>query len=196
MGPLIPYGVIDPAWNNVLAVVLGMGFGFILESAGFSSSRKLAGVFYGYDFTVLKVFLTAGVTAMVGLLYFNYIGWIDYDMLYINPLYMQAAISGGIIMGLGFILGGYCPGTSLCAVSIGKIDAMVFTGGMFLGILGFSEAFPLLEGIYNHNPQGGVRIYESLGVTPGLAAAVMVAVSVAGFFIGNRIKLRVKKVEY
>ncbi|HRY98060.1 MAG TPA: YeeE/YedE thiosulfate transporter family protein [Bacteroidales bacterium] len=196
MGPLIPQEIIDPGWSNVIALLIGLGFGFVLESAGFSSSRKLAGIFYLYDFTVLRVFMTAVVTAMVGLMYFNYLGWIDYSLIYTNPLYIRSAIVGGVIMGFGFILGGYCPGTSVCAVGIGKIDAMVFTGGMFLGILAFSEAYPLLEHLYNQEPLGPVKIYDSLGMSPGLFAFLLIALSVAAFFVGSYILGKVKKVEY
>ena len=67
MGPLVP-DVITDELNLVVALLVGIGFGFILEQAGFSSSRKLTGFFYGTDFTVLRVFFTAGVTAMIGVL--------------------------------------------------------------------------------------------------------------------------------
>jgi uncharacterized protein len=125
MGPLIPYQIINGELNLLFAFFIGIGFGYILEQAGFSSARKLAGVFYGYDFTVLKVFFTAGITAALGLYFFRYLGWIDFNMVYVNPLYVRSAIVGGAVMGLGFVLGGYCPGTSLAAAMIGKIDAMV-----------------------------------------------------------------------
>lgn len=196
MGPLIPYGIIDPAWNNLIALLLGIGFGFILESAGFSSSRKLAGVFYGYDFTVLRVFFTAAITAMLGLLYFAHLGWIDYSFLYVNPLYMKAAITGGIVMGLGFILGGFCPGTSVCAVAIGKMDALVFTASMFFGILLFSEGFPFIEKLYNSEGLGGVRVYESLGMDAGLFAFLLIVMALAAFYVTALIQKKVKKVEY
>ncbi len=65
MGPFVP-DLISDQLNLVVALFLGIGFGFVLEQAGFSSSRRLAGVFYGYDFTVLRVFFTAAVTAMSG----------------------------------------------------------------------------------------------------------------------------------
>ena len=85
VGPLIPMGVIPEAWNNVIALLLGAGFGFTLEASGFSSSRKIMGTFFGYDFVVLRVFFTAAVTAMTGIIYFDYMGWMDASMLYINP---------------------------------------------------------------------------------------------------------------
>ena len=71
MGPLIPNGVIPYEWNNIIAILIGIFFGFILEASGFSSSRKLAGVFYGYDFAVLKVFFTAALVSLIGILLFS-----------------------------------------------------------------------------------------------------------------------------
>ena len=112
MGPLIPNELIPSEWNFVIALLIGMAFGFILESSGFSSSRKLAGVFYGYDFAVLKVFLTAGIVAVIGLYYMDYLSWVDIKQLYIQPTYLWGAIVGGMIMGVGFLAGGFCPGTS------------------------------------------------------------------------------------
>ena len=56
MAPFIPQGYINPELTLFFALMLGIGFGYILEQAGFSSARKLAGVFYGYDFVVLRVF--------------------------------------------------------------------------------------------------------------------------------------------
>jgi len=195
-GPLIPMGVIGQGWDLVIALLIGMAFGFVLESAGFSSSRKLAGVFYGYDFTVLRVFLTAALTAMVGLMYFGYMGWVDMSMIYVNETYLIATIVGGVIMGAGFIMGGFCPGTSMCAVAIGKIDAMVFTGGMFLGILFFSEAFSLFEGIYYSNYLGPVKVYDTLGLMPGLFALLLIIFSLVAFIGARIIQNKVKKVDY
>ena len=126
MAPLVPYEIITDNTNLLLAFVIGIGFGWVLESSGFSSSRKLAGVFYGYDTVVLKVFFTGALTAMLGLLFMSLFGWIDLNLVYVNPTFLTSAIVGGVIMGIGFIMGGFCPGTSFCAASIGKIDGMLF----------------------------------------------------------------------
>lgn len=196
MGPLIPNGIIDPSWNNVLAVVLGMAFGFVLESSGFSSSRKIMGTFFGYDFVVLRVFFTAAITAMVGILYFDHIGIMDFSMLYIHPTYVTSAIIGGVIMGLGFSFGGYCPGTSYCAVAIGKIDALVFSLGLFFGILVFSEVYPLIENMYLTRSLGSVKVFNSLGISGELFVFLLIIVAI-GLFIGaGYVQQRVKKVEY
>ena len=81
MGPLF---TASDEWSYVLALVIGIFFGLILESAGFSSSRKLAGVFYGYDFVVLRVFFMAALTAAVGLAFFDYFNLIDLSKIYVK----------------------------------------------------------------------------------------------------------------
>jgi hypothetical protein len=196
MGPLIPLNIIDPSWNNVIALIVGIAFGFILESSGFSSSRKLAGVFYGYDFVVLKVFFTAAITAAVGLYYFAYMGWVDMSFVYINPTYVSSAIVGGVIMGLGFIMGGYCPGTSYCAAAIGKIDAIVFSTAMLVGILIFSEFYPLLESFYNANFLGNITVFETLGMTAGWFLLILIVIALGAFYVTSIIQEKVKKVDY
>jgi hypothetical protein len=196
MGPLIPMEILPEQWNNVIAVLLGMAFGIVMEGSGFSSSRKIVGMFYGYDFTVLRVFFTATLTAAIGLMYFEYMGWIDMSMVYIHPTYVTAAVVGGILMGLGFITGGFCPGTSLVAVGIGKIDAIVFTVGMMLGIFIFSEAFTGLEGIYNGGDMGNIKITEVIGMSPGLFVFLFTVVAVILFYVTTLIRRRVKEVNY
>src|SRR5512140_669336 len=155
MGPFVP-DLISDQLNLVVALILGIAFGFVLEQAGFSSSRRLVGVFYGYDFTVLRVFFTAAVTAMSGVILLGYLGFLDMDAIFVNPMWLRPAIVGGIIMGLGFILGGYCPGTSVCAASIGKVDALFFVGGGLLGVLLFGELFPLYHRFFESTARGPV----------------------------------------
>jgi len=196
MGPLISYEIISPSTNLLLAFIIGIGFGFVLESAGFSSSRKLAGVFYGYDTVVLKVFFTGGITAMLGLLFFSLFGWIDLGLIYINPTYLTSAIAGGVIMGAGFIMGGFCPGTSFCAASIGKIDAFVFIGGLFIGVLIFSEGYALWDKIYYANFLGIPKISDSLGMKDGTMALLIVLMAFGMFWVGEWAEKRFKAPEY
>ena len=196
VGPLIPMGVIPETWNNVIALLLGVGFGFSLEASGFSSSRKIMGTFFGYDFVVLRVFFTAAITAMTGIFYFDYMGWMDMSMLYINPYYVMSAIIGGIIMGFGFALGGFCPGTSFTGVAIGKIDAMFFTGGLFIGVFIFSELYPLFQGLYNSQDMGGAKIYDLLGMKATVFGFLLIVAAVGMFYGAAFVEKKVNKVEY
>jgi uncharacterized membrane protein YedE/YeeE len=194
MGPLVP-NLISENLNYILAFFIGIAFGAILEQAGFGSSRRLVGLFYGYDFTVLRVFFTAGVVAMVGVMALNHFGLLDMSQVYINPTYLWSAIVGGLIMGLGFVVGGYCPGTSFCAASIGKRDAMVFLVGALAGVLLFAESYPLLEGLHKAAYLGTPRIYETLGISAELFAFLMVMFALLAFGIASVVERKVKGVQ-
>jgi len=196
IGPIISSGLVSQAWDNIFAVMLGMGFGFALESSGFSSSRKIIGTFFGYDFVVVKVFFTAAIVASMGLLYLNYLGLLDFSLLYIQPTFLTSAIVGGIIMGIGFSMGGFCPGTSLCAAAVGRIDGLVFFGGMFIGVFIFSESFPLMENMYYSGSQGAKMINTALGISPELFTFLLVLAAVGMFFGATWVQKKVKKVEY
>jgi uncharacterized protein len=196
MGPLSVNELISNNTNLFLAFIIGIGFGFVLEQSGFSSSRKLAGVFYGYDTVVLKVFFTAAITAMLGLLFFSLFGWIDLNLIYINPTYLTSAIVGGMIMGVGFIMGGFCPGTSFCGASIGKIDAMVFIGGLFIGILIFALGYKIWDGMYLANFLGFPKISQVLGLSDGVVAFLMVIVALGMFWVGEWAEKKFPREEY
>lgn len=196
MGPLIPHEYLSYEWNIVIALLIGLAFGFILESSGFSSSRKLAGVFYGYDFAVLKVFFTAALVSVIGLYYMDYLGWINMSMLYVHPTYIWGAIVGGAIMGIGFVAGGFCPGTSICAVAIGKLDAWVYVFGIMLGVLIFSEAFEVFENLYTGSYLGNITLVESLELPASWIIFAITIMALVAFFIADVVRKRVKKVFY
>lgn len=190
MGPLVPE-IIGNELNFVVAILIGIAFGYILEQAGFSTSKKLVGLFYGYDFTVLRVFFTAGVTAMLGIVALNYFSLLDVSLIYVNPTFLWSAIVGGFIMGLGFVIGGFCPGTSVCAAAIGKIDAMIFVAGGALGVFIFGEGYPVWEELYKAEPMGNIRMFEQLGISQALFAFALTFVAVFAFWFTAKIESRV-----
>lgn len=151
-------------------------FGAILEQAGFSTSKKLVGLFYGYDFTVLRVFFTAGVVAMIGVIAFNHFSIIDMSLVYVNPTFLWSSIIGGLIMGLGFVVGGFCPVTCVFAAAIGKIDAMVFIVGASIRILIFAEGYPFFEGLYKASNLGSPQMFETLGISQRVFALCLLKI--------------------
>ena len=193
MGPLVPF-IISEELSLVIAFFLGIGFGFALEQAGFSSTKKLVGLFYGYDFTVLRVFFTAGITAMAGVLLLGHYGMLDLSVIYVNPTFLNSALVGGAIMGAGFIIGGFCPGTSVCAFAIGKLDALAFLIGAALGIFAFTESFPLIEDFYRAGNMGQIRISEFFGMSNiafgFILAIIAIGAFVATWYIENKVNNR------
>jgi hypothetical protein len=196
MAPLAVNEIISENSNMFFAFIIGIAFGFVLESSGFSSSRKLAGVFYGYDMVVLKVFFTGAITAMLGLLFFSLFGWIDLNLVYVNPTYLTSAITGGVIMGAGFIMGGYCPGTSFCGASIGKIDAMVFVVGLFIGVGIFGAGYDWWDTMYMARFLGSPKISASLGLTDGVFALILVLVAIGMFYVAEWAEKKFHQAEY
>lgn len=196
MGPLVINEIISENTNLLLAFFIGIAFGFVLEQGGFSSSRKLAGVFYGYDTVVLKVFFTGAVTAMLGLLFLSLFGWIDLSLVYVNETFLHSAILGGVIMGAGFIMGGYCPGTSFCGAAIGKIDAMVFIAGLFIGVFLFAEGYPWFEDFYKAGFLGTPRISEYFGLSEGLLTLLVIVAAVLMFWGGEWAEKKFPRKEY
>ena len=185
-----------PEWADLLTgFIIGIGFGFALEQAGFSSSRKLAGMFYGYDTTVLKVFFTAAITALVGAQFLSYFGLLDLSLVYVNPYYINASIIGGVIMGAGFIMGGFCPGTGICALSIGKIDAFVFLIGGFIGAFLFAESYPLILNIAAGNYKGEMKVDEWLGISSGMFTLILILAAVALFWLAEMAEKRFARPE-
>lgn len=196
MGTLIIDGLIPSEWNSIIAILIGIAFGFILESSGFSSSRKLAGVFYGYDFAVLKVFFTAAAVSVIGIYYMDYLGYLDITQLYVHPTYIWAAIIGGVIMGIGFVAGGFCPGTGLCAVAIGKLDAWVYVVGIMIGVFLFSELYTYIEPIYNGYFLGNITLIDSFGWNPYWVIFAFAIIAIVAFVVADIVRKKVKKVFY
>ncbi|KGL62351.1 YeeE/YedE thiosulfate transporter family protein [Polaribacter sp. Hel1_85] len=193
---LINSGIISSNWDSIIAICIGIAFGFVLESSGFSSSRKMAGVFYGYDFAVLKVFFTAAVVAVIGIYYLDYLGYVNVGELYIHPTYIWGAIIGGAIMGIGFVAGGFCPGTSLCGVAIGKLDAWVYVLGILIGIFIFSELYTFIEPIYTGYYLGNVTLIDSFDWNPYWTIFIFSVIAIVAFVVADFVRKKIKKVFY
>jgi hypothetical protein len=169
--------------SYAFAILSGFAFGFVLERAGFGSSRKLAAQFYLRDMTVLKVMFTAIVTAMLGLVALRTLGVLDFDALYVNPTNLGPQVVGGLVFGAGFAIGGYCPGTCVVAAATGKLDGLAFLGGAAVGILGFAGAYPKIEHFAKSG--GGQRqlLTDWLHLPFGVVA-VLVTLLALGMFFG------------
>jgi uncharacterized membrane protein YedE/YeeE len=120
----------------------------------------------------------------------EYMGLINMKEVFVNNFYVGPTIVGGIIMGLGFVLGGFCPGTSVCAAAICKIDAMWFLGGILLGSFLFDLGYPLYSDFLVSGDKGSVRIFESVGISSELALLLFVGVAIFAFFATALIEKR------
>ncbi len=188
IAPFYKFGLFGDYTSLILAFVIGIGFGFFLERAGFGSGRKLAAQFYFTDLTVFKVMFTAIVTAMAGIFYLSWIGFLDLSLVYVSDTYLLPQVAGGLILGVGFVVGGYCPGTSAVSASTGRIDGAVYILGMLAGLAVFAEFFPLLEGFYRSTPMGRITLPELFHLPYGLVVFLVIIMAIGGFAGGTRVE--------
>ena len=179
--PLFKFGLFGDETSLVVAFVIGIAFGFFLERAGFGSARKLSAQFYLTDMAVFKVMFTAIVTAMIGLFYLSWAGFVDLSLVYLTPTFLWPQILGGLLLGFGFVIGGYCPGTSVVAVSTGRIDALIYGGGLLAGIFVFGEAYPAIEGFVNSSDMGQLTLPQLFHLPYGLVLFAVVLMALGGF---------------
>jgi hypothetical protein len=173
-----------------IAIALGVGFGFALERAGFGSARKLTAVFYLYDMAVVKVMFSAVVTTMIGLFVLSAAGLLDLAQLYIEPTNLTAQIVGGLLFGAGFLIGGYCPGTSMAAIATGRKDGMLFALGMLAGVYAYAEFTPQLDDWYKATALGELTLPSITGIGMGWWTLVFIAILLAGAWGMARLETR------
>ena len=131
--------------------------------------------------TVFKVMFTAIVTAMLGVTYLSWIGFLDLSLVYLVPTNLLPQVVGGVILGVGFVVGGYCPGTACVGIATGRIDALVLFVGIFAGVFGFSELYPFVSGFYNSTPMGQLTLSQVTGLPYGLLVFAVVLMALGGF---------------
>lgn len=189
--PLQLETLLGKPWMYLVFAVIGFGFGFVLESAGFGNSKKLAAQFYFRELTVLKVMFGAIVTAMVLIFITVGLGILDFSQLWVNPTYLASGIVGGLIMGVGFIIGGFCPGTSLVAMATGKLDGLFFVLGVLFGIFVFGETVEYYWDWWNNaGYMGRITIPEWLGLPYGVVVTGIVLMALFMFWGAEQLEHR------
>lgn len=179
--PLFKYGLFGDEFSLIVAFAIGIGFGFFLERAGFGKARLLAAQFYFKDLRVLKVMFTAIVTAMVGVFFLARFGVLDLSLVYLTPTFLAPQIVGGLILGVGFVIGGYCPGTSCVSAATGRIDGIVYLVGMIAGLLGFAEIYPLIAPLVKLTPFGQVTLAQQFNLPYGFLVCAVVLMAIVAF---------------
>jgi len=179
--PLFKFGYFNDEVSLIVAFIIGIAFGFVLERGGFGSGRMLAAQFYFTDMRVFKVMFTAITFAMIGIFYLSWMGFLDLSLVYISDTYVLPQALGGLILGVGFVIGGYCPGTSGVAIATGKIDAFFYGAGGFFGIFIFGEVFPWIEEFFNSTYMGRIILPELFGIDYGIILFAVILMAIAGF---------------
>jgi uncharacterized membrane protein YedE/YeeE len=161
--PFFELGFISETVSLLVALVIGIAFGVVLEQSGMGSARKLTGQFYLRDMTVFKVMFTAIVTAMLGVFWLGWIGFVDVSRIYVPETFIAPQIVGGLVFGVGFAMAGLCPGTSCVSAATGRPDGIAVVAGMLAGVLGTGILFARLAPFYASTPRGAFTLPEAIG---------------------------------
>ncbi len=174
------------------ALTSGILFGYVLEQAGFASPCKLTAQFRFRDWSVFKVMFTAIMVAAFGILLLQIDNSFGSTGFYVPRVVMGAVIAGGALIGAGFAIGGYCPGTSVVGAMSGRMDGFIFAAGMIVGIWLFSGLFDTawLQAILTTGKIEARTLPDLLGISPWLVLLAMAGMAWAGFHFGNKLEQR------
>lgn len=174
------------------ALTSGILFGYVLEQAGFASPCKLTAQFRLTDWSVFKVMFTAILVAAFGILLLQIDNSFGSTGFYVPRVVMGAVIAGGALIGAGFAIGGYCPGTSIVGAMSGRMDGIVFAAGMIGGIWFFSALFDTtwLQAILTAGKIESKTLPNLLGISPWLVVLAMAGMAWAGFHFGSKLEQR------
>ena len=181
MAPFYEFGRFGDGTSYVIAVLLGIAFGWFLERGGMGNARKLSGQFYFTDLAVLKLMFSAIVTAMLGLFWLSWAGLLDLSRVYVPDTFVAPQLVGGVVFGVGFVVGGLCPGTSCVAAATGRKDGLALIAGMLAGVFLFGEAFPAIGSFADSTARGAWTLPQALGLSHGTVVGIIVAAALGAF---------------
>ncbi len=186
--PLHLESLIGKPLMYLVFLFIGFSFGYVLELSGFNHSPSLAAQFYFRDLRVFKVFFTAIVVAMLMIFLSSAVGLLDYNLIWVNPTYLWSGIVGGLIMGVGFILGGFCPGTSLVALATLKVDGIFFVLGGLVGVFLFGETVDFYKYFFNGSFYGRLTLMDVFNLPTGVIVILVTLMAVFMLWGGEQLE--------
>lgn len=128
----------------ILAAILGIAFGFVLDRVGATDPDYILGMLRLTRLHLMKTILLAIGVASILLFAGLMAGIVDPGHLSVKETYAGVFV-GGMILGVGFAIAGYCPGTGLAAMATGRKDALFFVLGGLTGAGAFMATYAAVE---------------------------------------------------
>jgi len=150
----------------VLGLIIGILFGAALYLGGLAEPDKIIGTLRLKDFHAMR---TIAVFVLVGMLGTWILQLTGHANMSVKPAAIITVFIGGALLGVGFGITGYCPGTGLACAAAGRLDALITVIGMFFGALAYiliyyKMAVPL-EKNFNY---GKVTLPEVTNTNPAI----------------------------
>jgi hypothetical protein len=162
--------------STFTGLLIGILFGAALFAGGLANPDKIVGTLRLRDFHAMRTIGMFVLVGMVGTWLLSLVGLAHFS---VKPMAVVSVLLGGTLLGAGFGITGYCPGTGLACAASGRLDALLTVAGMFVGGLAFILLYPVvfgpLDGIMNY---GKITLPEATGIP---AAAYVIVLAGAGF---------------
>jgi len=127
---------------------------------------------------------------LIGLFALSAIGALDLTQLYVEQTNLVAQTVGGLLFGTGFLVGGYCPGTSMAAIATGRKDGLLFALGMLTGVYAYAEFTPQLDDWYKQTALGELTLPSLTGIGMGWWTLAFIGILLAGAWGMARLESR------
>jgi uncharacterized membrane protein YedE/YeeE len=174
----------DSPEKLALGLLTGIVFGFLLQKGRAAKYHVIVGQFLLKDWTVVKIMLTAVLVGSVGVYALVQTGWAS---LHIRPALLGGVLVGGVCFGIGIVVFGYCPGTSVAACGEGRRDAMVGVLGMLFGAGLFVALFSTLQSVIKGlGDLGKITVPEAFGIPTWTVIGSMIVVGGLAFWLIGR----------
>ncbi len=183
LAPYLKMGLINDFGMILTSIFAGVLFGYILISSGMGNSRKISAVFYGKDWSVMKVMFSAVVTSMILTYSAYYLGLLDISLVQLTKLNLGAQIYGGLIFGTGMAVGGYCPGTAIAAGATRKLDALIFILGFMVGLWLFAINYSSISSFFMTSNLGKVTLSDVFNLSYGTMVMLVVLTAIGTFVL-------------
>lgn len=170
--------------TEVIGFIIGVLFGVGLFLGGLADPDKIIGTLRLKDFHALRTIAVFILVGMLGTWIFELGGAAHFD---VKPAAIVAVAIGGALLGIGFGLSGYCPGTGLACAASGRLDALVTVAGMFVGAFVFILMYPgIVQPIDVIANFGKITLPEISGIGRGFWVVPIVVGGIAALVLTRK----------
>jgi hypothetical protein len=148
----------------LLALILGAAFGFALDRVGAANPNRIIGMLNLTDLHLMKTIFAAIGIGSILMFGGQMLGLVEVGNMSVKTAHLGVLI-GGAILGAGFAVAGYCPGTGLAAMATGRRDALAFVLGGLVGAGLYTESYAWVEATGALKPVAGGK--ATVGAVPG-----------------------------